>query len=306
MGYSGRYHAASLAAVFLALAIGILIGVGFGSDVITGTAESLEESLGSDLDEARDRIGELEDELDREGEFGRLAYPALVDNRLRGREVAIVAFGDLDDEDAVDVRSVLQAAGAGLQEIAVVREPADIDAAVDAVRDDSQKPLSRIAALELAGKRTGRLLVRGGGAFPALRSALLSRYSGEPGDVDGAVVLRLRPEDLSGREAEEIERLESALIAGLRGASSRPSSELPVVGVERSDAAESSVGFFDTHLIASVDNLDQLPGKVALVYALGCAEGNYGVKETADALLPDLLEPIGLACGTGDERQRGK
>src|SRR5919106_1796215 len=32
-GYSARYHAASLAAVFLALAIGILIGVGFGEDV---------------------------------------------------------------------------------------------------------------------------------------------------------------------------------------------------------------------------------------------------------------------------------
>jgi len=30
MGYSGRYHAASLAAVFIALAIGILIGVGLG------------------------------------------------------------------------------------------------------------------------------------------------------------------------------------------------------------------------------------------------------------------------------------
>ena len=77
MGYSGRYHAASLAAVFLALAIGILIGVGFGSDVVSGTAEDLESSLGSDLDRRNERIGELEDELDREAEFGQLAYPGL-------------------------------------------------------------------------------------------------------------------------------------------------------------------------------------------------------------------------------------
>ncbi len=34
MGYSARYHAASLAAVFLALAIGILIGVGLGDNVV--------------------------------------------------------------------------------------------------------------------------------------------------------------------------------------------------------------------------------------------------------------------------------
>ena len=47
MGYSARYHAASLAAVFLALAVGILIGVGFGSDIVTGTADDLEQSLAS-------------------------------------------------------------------------------------------------------------------------------------------------------------------------------------------------------------------------------------------------------------------
>ena len=49
MGYSGRYHAASLAAVFLALAIGILIGVGLGHNVLSGAQKDLEQSLKSDL-----------------------------------------------------------------------------------------------------------------------------------------------------------------------------------------------------------------------------------------------------------------
>ncbi len=43
MGYSGRYHAASLAAVFLALAIGILIGVGLGHNVLSGAQRDLED-----------------------------------------------------------------------------------------------------------------------------------------------------------------------------------------------------------------------------------------------------------------------
>ena len=42
MGYSARYHAASLAAVFLALAIGILIGAQWGSDVLNSTREDLD------------------------------------------------------------------------------------------------------------------------------------------------------------------------------------------------------------------------------------------------------------------------
>ena len=45
----------------------------------------------------------------------------------------------------------------------------------------------------------------------------------------------------------------------------------------------------------------ELSGKVALVYALGGAKGEFGVKETADALLPDLLAPSGLDFGV-DQR----
>ena len=48
MGYSGRYHAASLAAVFVALAIGILIGVGLADDVVSGASQELEDSLRND------------------------------------------------------------------------------------------------------------------------------------------------------------------------------------------------------------------------------------------------------------------
>ena len=298
MGYSGRYHAASLAAVFLALAIGILIGVGFGSDVVTGTAENLEQSLSTDLDEARDRVGELEDQLDREAEFGRLAFPGLVDGRLRGREIAVVAFGDLDEAAAADVRAALEPAGATLREIAVVREPPDTEAAIAAIRGTSRKPISRETALDRVARRAGRLLVVGGSAFADLREALFTRYSGEPGDVDGVVVLRDRPEELTERDAERTDRLEEAMIAGLSGVSDR----VPVVGAERSDTEPSSIEFFAAHTAASVDNADQLPGRVSLVYALGCAEGDFGVKETADALMPDLLVDTGLGCGFAGTR----
>ena len=60
MGYSPRYHAASLAAVFLALAIGILIGYEFGGDVVSSTRKSLETSLLGNLSDARGRNEELD------------------------------------------------------------------------------------------------------------------------------------------------------------------------------------------------------------------------------------------------------
>jgi hypothetical protein len=301
MGYSGRYHAASLAAVFLALAIGILIGVGFGSDIVTGTAEDLESSLGSDLDKAQDKIGELEDELDQQAEFGRLTYPALVDARLRGREIAVVAFGDLDDAAAADVRAALEPSGAALSEIAVVREPDDAEAAMAAVREQARKPLSNDEALARVATRTGRLLVTGGRGFEELRTAMLSRYSGEPGDIDGVVILRARPEGLSARDADRADLIERSVMQGMQGVSD----SLPLVGAERSDFSESSIEFLEPLTTATVDNVDQLPGRVALVYGLGCAQGDFGVKDTADSLMPDLLVETGLSCGiVGSGRAR--
>src|ERR687896_2533209 len=103
MGYSSRYHAASLAAVFLALAIGILIGVEFGDDVVSGTSRSLEESLQSDLEDARGEADELRGELEQEQAFGDAAYPALVEGRLREDRVGLVAIGGLPPELSDDV-----------------------------------------------------------------------------------------------------------------------------------------------------------------------------------------------------------
>ncbi|MGH2986036.1 MAG: copper transporter, partial [Solirubrobacterales bacterium] len=147
MGYSARYHAASLAAVFLALAVGILIGVGFGSDLVTGTAEDLEQSLEADLGEAREQIDDLEAELDTEREFGEAVAPAVVSNRLRGREIAILALGGLDPELADEIRSAVETAAGTVQEIAVVREPPDTGAAADVLRDQGARNLPRGTAL---------------------------------------------------------------------------------------------------------------------------------------------------------------
>ncbi len=290
MGYSARYHAASLAAVFLALAVGILVGVGFGSDIVSGTADDLERSLASDLDEQRRQADELEADLQSERAFTEAVAPAVVADRLRGREIALVALGEVDDELAGEVRAALQPAGATLQEVAVVRQPPDTGAAAAAVEETGAVNEPRGAALERAAAKLGRSLVRGGRSFDALRGALLSRYSGEPGDIDAVVLARQRPAEMSPRNSADTDRLEESLIEGIRSATPGGSG-VPLVGVERTTTEPSSIEFFSDRDAATVDNLDQLPGRVALVYALDGAVGDFGVKETADGLLPDLISP---------------
>jgi len=69
---------------------------------------------------------------------------------------------------------------------------------------------------------------------------------------------------------------------------------LPIVGVESTTTEPSSIGFFQANELSSVDDVDTTAGQLALVYALGGSEGSFGVKGSADHLLPtDLSEPGG-------------
>ena len=128
MGYSARYHATSLIAVFLALAIGILIGAEFGGDALTNTRRNLEHSLTGNLQDARDRADELSAELARSNEFASGVYPALVRDRLAGRRIGVVALGDLPGEVSAAIEDALGPTGARLVGVGVVREPVDLRA----------------------------------------------------------------------------------------------------------------------------------------------------------------------------------
>jgi Copper transport outer membrane protein, MctB len=285
-GYSARYHAASLAAVFLALAIGILIGVGFGDDVVSGTTEDLEESLQNDVERARDRTDELSRELNRERAFGDAVYPALVGGDLRGERVGLVALGALSDEIADEVDAAIEPAGAKLAQVAVVREPPDLAALADELRDTPYSRLRRDPDdLFDFAQAAGRGLVRGDGIVRRVRAQLLSRFSGRARAVDAVVVTRDAPQDLEPDDADANETFEDGLLDGIADAGR------PLVGVERTDAERSSIELFSSHDISTVDDVDLVAGRVALISVLLGAEGSFGVKDTADELLPDLIRP---------------
>ena len=286
MGYSSRYHVASLAAVFIALAIGILIGAALGSDIVSGTAENLEDDLSQDLDQVRAENAELREELEFEQSFSAQLAPAVIADRLPAQEVALIGLGDVDTATLrADVDAALEPTGAELTQVGSVREPPDTEALTAALlgsqRDGSDAEDARAGrgARRGAARRTGRSEQR-----PARRRCSRSSRA-SPESLDAAVVVRARPEDLAARDESEVEALETGLIRGLREAGVR------VVGAEREDTEPSSIEFFADQDLATVDNIDQLPGKVALVLALDGARRELRRQGTADTLLPDLIEP---------------
>jgi hypothetical protein len=286
MGYSARYHAMSLIAVFLALAVGILIGAEFGGDALTETRKNLEQSLVGNLQDARSRADDLSGELGRANEFDEKVYPVLTRDRLQGKRIAVVALGGLPSEITSAVEDALGPTGAKLVGVGVVREPVEPSGLAGELSNTRFAEL-RTSPEELTelGVGVGRQIVIGGTLPELVRGQLFSRASGEFGALDAVIVVRGQPEGMGPVQRATANQLETALLSGITA------TRVPTVGIESTGTEPSSISFFKANDLSTVDDIDTTAGEVAMVSVLHGAEGSFGVKSTADRLLPDLLTP---------------
>jgi len=163
MGYSARYHATSLIAVFIALAIGILIGAEFGGDALTNTRRDLERSLVGNLQDARAQVNDLNGDLNKSNEFAQRVYPVLTRDRLEGRRYAILALGGLPSDITGEVEEALAPTGGRLVGVGVVREPVDVNGlAEDLAKTRFADLRTNSEALTELGTGLGRQLMLGG------------------------------------------------------------------------------------------------------------------------------------------------
>jgi hypothetical protein len=284
MGYSARYHATSLIAVFIALAVGILIGAQFGGDALNETRKNLEQSLVGNLQDARSRADDLSGELGRADEFDEKVYPVLTRDILQGQRVAVVAMGGLPSEITSAVEDALGPTGATLVGVGVIREPVDTAGLGDEL---SKTRFAEIQGLpeELTelGVGVGRQIVIGGTLPEVVRGGMFSRASGEFGSLDAVIVVRDQPESMGPVQRSTANQLETAILKGITA------TRVPTVGIESTQTETSSIGFFQSNNLSTVDDIDTTAGELAMVGVLNGAEGSFGVKSSADRLLPDLV-----------------
>src|ERR1700760_344134 len=273
MGYSARYHATSLIAVFLALAVGILIGAEFGGDALTETRKNLEQSLVGNLQDARSRVDDLSGELGRANEFDEKVYPVLTRDRLLGKRIAIVAMGGLPSEITSAVEEALGPTGATLVGVGGGREPVEMNGlAAELAETRFEEIRTESDQLTELGVGVGRQIVIGGTLPELVRGQLFSRASGEFGALDAVIVVRSQPEGMGPVQRSTANQLETSMLKGITA------TRVPTVGVEATGTEPSSISFFQSTDLSSVDDIDTTAGEVALVYALLGDQGSFGVK----------------------------
>jgi len=284
-----RYHAISLAAVLIALALGVLLGVAIGdSNLVSSAKNGVVHTLQEQLDEAGRQSAGLQQRLGEQETAARGLYPLAVHELLSGRSIGLVFLGGTSDQVDALVRTAVTAAGGNLDSVVAIREPFDLQGLGRGASGTRYAALAAEPGLVgRFGLVMGRELVSGvgqsaGGLLSRERSDLFSAFDGQLVREEGIVVMRAEPAGMSPAQTEAADELESGLLTGMGDAGAR------TAGVELSSTVPSQISWYKGRGISSVDNLDTISGQVALDYALAGYHGTYGSKSTADSLLPTL------------------
>jgi hypothetical protein len=297
-----RYHALSLAAVLLALAVGVVIGVAIGdSNLVSSAKNGIVADLHSEVSGAQREAGQLRSQLTGEETFATDLYPLAVHGLLNGRTIGLVFLGGSSNRVNGLVRDAITQAGGNLGTVVAVREPLDLGGigreavgtryaalGAEALGEDGNPTEATIQLVEKFGSLVGRQLVSGGQnvnkeLLSRARGRLLSAFDGQLGKLDGLVLVRADPSVMAPAQAKVSAAFESGLVTGATA------SGVPTVGVQLTGTEPSQISWFQSKDISSVDDLDMTAGQAALIYALNGSHGAYGTKPTADSLLPSVV-----------------
>jgi Copper transport outer membrane protein, MctB len=288
-----RYHVVSLAAVFVALVIGILVGIGLSGRGVIDDAER--ENLNQQIAELRSERDQAREQASTAGrrqtamdDFAAGTYPALVSGRLTGKNVAVLVVGPVDGS-ADAIAEAVDDAGGRIARLRSVRVPLDRDAVTDALAGNRQLEARYDERRELddLGRDLARELVAGGKTplWDALSDVLIEEREGSSTAPADAVVVARSVAPQWGVTKEFL----SGLYRGLARAGA------PAVGVQLAAPEETAIPAFARNGLSTVDSVDTGVGKLALVLLLaGPARGHYGVEDTAtDGVLPPLTQVNG-------------
>jgi hypothetical protein len=280
--YNLRYHVASLVAVFLALALGLVLG---GLVVDRGALDSqrkaLTEGLRADLDELSSENRDLRDSLRLQTSLADEAADRAIAGELEGRSVLLVMNAGRAD-GVSDIRQAVERAGGKLA-IATLEAPelGLSDAAVAAAVKEGlglagTPELSSIASsLAAEWAQPGERPV----TTALIDAGVLSLEELADDEAASAVVVTAAFDDRADQTALAVAEEMSQAGARAVGAEMIGRSS----GVAQA-AVDSGIG--------AVDTIGSAAGRWSLVRLLtGAPPRFYGLGEGADALYPPLPEP---------------
>lgn len=304
-----RYHILSIAAVFLALAIGVVLGsTALSERLLSGLAND-KASLGKQVSDLQTERNALTARLDDADRFGTAVGPVIVKGQLDQKTVALVTTADANPADRDAVKTLLANAGATVTSETQLTENFTDPSKTDQLRalvprvvpagvqlptasDAGTLAGGLLGPILLVNPQTGQSQVQPAEAAAALSALAQGGFVRAGPDLKPAqlaVVLTggSAAGDGAGDRAATVARFATqlrhagtgAVLAGRAGSADGSGP----IGVVRADTAATSV-------LSTVDNADTAAGRVVTVLALreqlAGHSGRYGTAGNAQAVAP--------------------
>lgn len=309
-----RYHLVTIISVFLALAVGIVVGaLALSGPVLDGLRGS-NASLISEKRALESDVQQLRDDVDTGDDFARALSDDLVGGALQDQGVLLVTAPDASGQVVDHLETMLTEAGAGLTgRLALQPELLDpaqgqlVDDLVAGVVQGNVEVLDDTPVARAAAQLAAALAVRPGDApvdraaaqevVSAFEEAGLVELTGNGEELDAATLVVLVAAPASAEPLDQDDAAASALdgllaVAGAFDAASGgalvagPPEALLDGGLVRQLRADSELD----NRVSSVDNADRAVGQVAVVLALreqlAGEVGGYGGGQGASAPVP--------------------
>ena len=298
-----RQHAMSLAAVFLALAIGVVLGSGFLSDTLLSSLRDEKRDLHTQINGLNDQKNALVERLSAANNFDSQLVGRIVHDALVGKTVVLFRTPDAKDDDVAAVSKIVaQAGGTVTGTVSLTQEFVEANSAekLRTVVNSSILPAGTQLSTKLVdqGSQAGdligiALLINANPTVPtvdetqratvlaALRDTGFITYqpSEHFGAANAAIVVTgggLPPD--AGNQGASVARFAAALaphgsgtlLAGRDGSATGTAA----VAVTRADGGMSGT-------ISTVDNVDAESGRITAILGLhdlinGGHSGQYG------------------------------
>lgn len=307
---SMRYHIVSLTAIFLALALGVVLGATKISSPLLAGLQGDKDTLSSDVSSLTETNAELSGRVTSDEKFAASVAALTVRGTLPEASVVLITTTDADPADRDAVLSLLDRAGATvsgqLQLTADVTDPAraeDLRAlAAGSLPAGATLPETDDVGATAGGLISALLVSKEDGSAPATPEATTAGLSALSGGgfvvasgtpAAGRSVIVLTGGALTG--GSEADR--ATVIADLSAQLAQTAQGVVLTGRTGSQAATGSVGVVRTDTAASsavstVDDVDTASGRLATVLALveqnGGGVGRYGLGDNAQAQVPSL------------------
>ena len=316
-----RYHIVSLVAVFLALALGIVVGSTVLQEGTVSALRATSQEVRQRSEENRTENLTLKQEISRLQSFGTAVIPELVQGRLRGRSVVLVDTDKVDGGLRDTVRKALEDAGAEVEgqvtfadsRLALgaeadrtamgrllaadagdpdvlrgelVKRLADRLVTPSAIpQEDKQRPSDLLTGLQdahfLADLKLSKPLAAGTDPFPRQGSSFVLL-----GPSAANALTSVAPNVFLVPLADQVSSRADGAVAGAEAAAV-PKDNSWILALRDNRAV--------SRRVSGIDAADAIYGQVALVQSLQNTllrqgAGQYGIKDGASGLLPERTD----------------